>query len=193
MAVPVVDVNARAESATCTTTGETTCEIVGLRNGTPYSVTVRAHGAEGDSVESAAVGPVTPVGEEPGTPGTETPGTETPGTGTRGGEGSDAGDSTWTGGTGTGSLATTGADPLPLLLVGGGVLVVGALATVVGLRRRTTMDTVEWTRESAWEVASERRRVTPRRAEKRRRSDRGRRLFGGRSPQCTFCSHARGA
>ncbi|MGX1696655.1 alkaline phosphatase family protein [Microbacterium keratanolyticum] len=147
-AVPVVEVHARAESATCTTTGETTCEILGLRNGTPYSVTVRAHGAEGDSVESAAFGPVTPVAEEPETPGaetpgTETPGTETPGTGTPGGEGSGAGGSTGTSGSDTGSLATTGADPLPLILLGSGVLVVGALATVVGLRRRTAMDIVE--------------------------------------------------
>ena len=54
-------VTATPGGATCTTNGETTCTITGLTNGTPYTFTVKATNAEGDSEDSQASQSVTPV------------------------------------------------------------------------------------------------------------------------------------
>ena len=55
-------VTAAPGGATCTATAaETTCDVTGLTNGTPYTFTVVATSAVGNSVSSAASAPITPA------------------------------------------------------------------------------------------------------------------------------------
>ena len=54
LAITGYTVTAAPGGATCTTTGETTCSVPGLTNGTSYSFTVTARNAKGTGASSAA-------------------------------------------------------------------------------------------------------------------------------------------